>query len=102
MDVPMRGLNRPAGGAVRRRRRRAAAAEESDEDAADEPEAEQAARQPTKRDVSGSVGPQQYIYLVCVAAGNVSVGMLSVPCKLAGLPRLFFTGIRGAAGSAGC
>lgn len=106
----MRGVNRPAGGAVRRRRRRAAAAEESDEDAADEPEAEQAARQPTKRDVSGSVGPQQYmavwhvlnIYLVCVTAGNVSVGMLSVPCKLAGLPRLFFTGIRGAAGSAGC
>ena len=53
MGVPMRGLNRPAGGAVRRRRRRAAAAEDSDEDAADEPEPEEAVRQPTKRDVSG-------------------------------------------------
>lgn len=53
VGVPMRGLNRPAGGAVRRRRRRAAAAEDSDEDAADEPEPEEAVRQPTKRDVSG-------------------------------------------------
>ena len=72
MGVPVRPMNRAAPGGMRRRRRRAAAAAEASdseqEEGEEEEEAEQAVRQPTKRDVRGVD--------VCVGKGAPS----SQPC----------------------